>query len=140
MERPSVHPLLAIPEELCLRIFSFLNATDLVSIAALSRDLYRLASDNTLWHALCTCNYLPTPPPEERQNYKSWFGRIARSCLIVDRKKSDGDMYGPPTRLYDCSWLPNSAFLNRYVARERERHYVPVRVFASIERCFTTSF
>ena len=83
-----LHPFATLPEELCLRIFSFLSATDLLALSLLCRDMHRLASDNSLWEALCACNFLPSPP--NGAGHRSWFGRIARSSVLVDRKHRDG--------------------------------------------------
>ncbi|KND04475.1 uncharacterized protein SPPG_00202 [Spizellomyces punctatus DAOM BR117] len=55
----SSHPnsLTALPCECLIHLLSFLSASQLATVSAVSRTLYSAANDDTLWQRLCLVNY-----------------------------------------------------------------------------------
>ena len=50
---PDMSQLAALPNELWIKSFSFLNQKDLSSLARLSRNFYEMSSSDSLWEAQC---------------------------------------------------------------------------------------
>lgn len=69
----------ALPHELQLAIFSFLDPLELTNISTVSREWRRLTSDGSLWTEIDTRRYYDKITVETLERWMSWGGEFLKS-------------------------------------------------------------
>lgn len=97
----------SLPEEMSLRILSFLSAKDVCSIASTNRDLLRFSRENMLWRKLCKKQGWRVPwnimvEADEFFDFKQYYSEKYTlsqegSLMWTDRSKTQG---APPSKRF----------------------------------------
>ncbi|KAK9369059.1 hypothetical protein V1509DRAFT_620994 [Lipomyces kononenkoae] len=90
-----VDPTDALPRELLLRIFSYLNSFDLLRLSAVSRSWYDICYDGSLWHTIDATQYYTRLSSSQLTRLITRSGNYVkdlnlRGCIYLDIFESLG--------------------------------------------------
>ena len=89
----SVNPFINLPDELFLRISTYLDASDLLVLGRVCSEFKRIASDDSVWKELCSINRFPSLNESGYSRWKEWFFQVALHAVVVDPLHQDDAPY-----------------------------------------------